>query len=322
MTLTWGVQAEHLFTPKEYETTLLFVLDHCAVDTATLDQINTLSQASLEDRRLNLKMSRMTVIQGRPRLRDRVTSELKTEERRAQVWRLFLANLVGIGWTYWILVIQVDTQLDTWDSYTGFCYKHQFPPTLSERVKSRLYFLASQTQWDWQPYIERVLPSGGPVCEKVAAHPIAQPDLQVLLRVIEGLSMDGSPPFSLLSDFRKECFQSFPVTHQQRMTLSQVRCERAEERGVDSQCQHTDTCTEKAYGFHGRHAIQVIELTPPSFAQILQLYVAAFQAPCCWKEVWKSLVGVISVQIIRDVETFVVKHPFAHADVMRFVVAS
>lgn len=59
-----------------------------------------------------------------------------------------------------------------------------------------------------------------------------------------------------------------------------------------------------------------------SFAQILQLYVAAFQAPCCWKEVWKSLVGVISVQIIRDVETFVVKHPFAHADVMRFVVAS
>lgn len=94
MTLTWGVQAEHLFTPKEYETTLLFVLDHCAVDTATLDQINTLSQASLEDRRLNLKMSRMTVIQGRPRLRDRVTSELKTEERRAQVWHPVLANLV------------------------------------------------------------------------------------------------------------------------------------------------------------------------------------------------------------------------------------
>ena len=69
-------------------------------------------------------------------------------------------------------------------------------------------------------------------------------------------------------------------------------------------------------------SLPAILILPLSFAQILQLYVAAFQAPCCWKEVWKSLVGVISVQIIRDVETFVVKHPFAHADVMRFVVAS
>ncbi len=56
--------------------------------------------------------------------------------------------------------------------------------------------------------------------------------------------------------------------------------------------------------------------------QILQLYVAAYQSVLVWKEVWKHLVGVISVQIIRDVETFVAKHPFAHADVMRFVVAN
>jgi hypothetical protein len=33
-------------------------------------------------------------------------------------------------------------------------------------------------------------------------------------------------------------------------------------------------------------------------------------------------VGVISVQIIRDVETFVSTNPFAEAEVMRFVVAS
>jgi hypothetical protein len=177
MALFFFLQAENLYTPEQYEATLLFVLDKCEVDVAALNQIHALIQATLEDRRLSLKLSRMTVIQGRPRLRDLVSSELKTEERKAQV----------------------DTLLETWESYTGFCYKHQFPPTLSERVKSRLYFLASQSRWEWQKYVVMVL------------------------RVLEGLSMDGSAPFPQMTDFRKECFQSFPVTHVQRMTLSQVR---------------------------------------------------------------------------------------------------
>ena len=56
--------------------------------------------------------------------------------------------------------------------------------------------------------------------------------------------------------------------------------------------------------------------------QILQLYAAAYQPPAIWKEAWKHLVGVISVQIIRDVEAFVSTHPFAEHEVMRFVVAS
>ena len=55
------------------------------------------------------------------------------------------------------------------------------------------------------------------------------------------------------------------------------------------------------------------------FLQILQLYVAAYQAPSIWKEAWKHLVGVISVQIIRDVEAFVSRQPFADAEVMRFL---
>lgn len=55
--------------------------------------------------------------------------------------------------------------------------------------------------------------------------------------------------------------------------------------------------------------------------QVLQLYVAAYQPPCVWKEAWKHLAGVISVQIIRDVEEFVGGHPFADKDVMRFVLA-
>jgi hypothetical protein len=50
--------------------------------------------------------------------------------------------------------------------------------------------------------------------------------------------------------------------------------------------------------------------------------VASYQAQGVWKEAWKHLVGVISVQIIRDVESFVAKHAFADAEVMRFVVSS
>jgi hypothetical protein len=170
----------------------------------------------MDDRKLSLKLSRMTVIQGRPRLRDRVTSVLKTEERKAQV----------------------DTQLKTWESYTGYSYTMQFPPTLSEKIRSKLYFLASQTRWKWIPYVEVILPAGGALCTKVAEYPVTQPDLQVILRVIEALSMDGSPPFLQMTEYRKECFQSFPVTHQQRMTLSQVRQERAEESGEAGEGYH------------------------------------------------------------------------------------
>jgi hypothetical protein len=121
-----------------------------------------------------------------------------------------------------VIARQVDTLLDTWESYTGFCYKHQFPPTLSERVKSRLYFLASQTRWEWRQQVGSLLPSGGALLDKVKSHPITQPDLPVILRVLENLSMDGSPPFRQMTAFQGSCFQSFPVTHVQRMTLSQV----------------------------------------------------------------------------------------------------
>jgi hypothetical protein len=78
-------QAEHLFTPAQYETTLGFVLDRCKVDISRLEQTLALSKAASEDKRMSLTLSRMTVIQGRPRLRDRVTSVLKTDERKAQV---------------------------------------------------------------------------------------------------------------------------------------------------------------------------------------------------------------------------------------------
>lgn len=80
-------QAEHLFTPEQYQTTLNFMLDRCKVNTAKLEQTLALANAAMEDKRLSLSLSRMTVVQGRPRLRDRVTSVLKTEERKIQVRR-------------------------------------------------------------------------------------------------------------------------------------------------------------------------------------------------------------------------------------------
>jgi len=46
----------------------------------------------------------------------------------------------------------------------------------------------------------------------------------VIVGVVGSLSMDGSPPFPSLTHFRRECFQSFPVTHVQRLTHSQVLC--------------------------------------------------------------------------------------------------
>jgi hypothetical protein len=172
--------------------------------------------------------------------------------------------------------LQVDITLNTWESYTGFCYLHGFPPTLSEAVKTKLYFLASQTGWDWTRHLPKILASGGALLAKVASHPVSQPDLTILNRVVLGLSMDGAPPFPEMTEFRKSCFASFPVSHTQRMTLT----------------------------------------------QILQLYVAAYQPPTIWKEVWKRVVGVISVQIIRDVEGFARDVPFAEDAVVRLLARS
>lgn len=55
--------------------------------------------------------------------------------------------------------------------------------------------------------------------------------------------------------------------------------------------------------------------------QVLQLYVAAYQPASIWKEAWKHLSGVISVQIIRDVEAFVSVHAFAEIDAFKFISA-
>jgi hypothetical protein len=49
---------------------------------------------------------------------------------------------------------------------------------------------------------------------------------------------------------------------------------------------------------------------------LLHLFIAAYQNPIIWKTVWKMVFPVLSIQIIRDVETFVARVPFPQQSVM------
>jgi hypothetical protein len=246
-------QADVLFTPDEYMRTMTFILDNVVVNTPIMTQNLILLKNSREERKLSLTMRNMTVVQGRPRLRDKVTDSLKTDENKTLV----------------------DISMSTWESYNGFNRVNTLPSTLSETVKGRLYFLASQSTWNWREQLPKVLASAGPLLAKVASHPVSHPDLPVIVKVIESVSMDGSNPFQELTDFRVKCFQSFPVTSVQRMTLT----------------------------------------------QFLRLYITVYLPRHIWKDVWKQLVGVISVQIIRDCEQFSYSVPFATNHVMRLICA-
>jgi len=165
-------QAENLYTPEQYHDTLVFLLRAAAVNTRELHQVRTQCLALQEERRANLKQTRITVFKGRVRLRDRLTRMYNTEERKTQV----------------------DVMLSTWESFTGFCYRHQFPVTLSTRVKTLLYFLASQTTWPWQRHLGRVLPPSSSLLAKVAAHPVTQPVRPRPIPLPLYRSADGSCP--------------------------------------------------------------------------------------------------------------------------------
>ena len=55
----------------------------------------------------------------------------------------------------------------------------------------------------------------------------------------------------------------------------------------------------------------VVHVQRMTLTQILRLYVAAYQAPNVWKDVWKAQIGVLSPQIVRDCEAFVHANAFA-----------
>lgn len=185
-----ALQLDKLYTPEEELSCLRFLLEKCVLDIQVLDQNVQIYKAQKNDLRLSLQMSRLQVVQGRPRLRDK-------------------------------LVVKNDEHFDAWDSYAGFCFKHQFPPILSDGLKTKLYFLASQKKWEWKNHVASMVPASRIIYERVQKYPVNKPDLPVLIRVVQELSMEGKPPFSALNNFRTQCFQGFPVSHVQRMTVTQ-----------------------------------------------------------------------------------------------------
>jgi hypothetical protein len=60
----------------------------------------------------------------------------------------------------------------------------------------------------------------------------------------------------------------------------------------------------------------VVHVQKMTLTQILRLYVAAYQAPNVWKDVWKAQVGVLSPQIVRDCEAFVEGNAFAELPIV------
>lgn len=183
-------------TPEACEEALAAVLGDCLrVNTAPLEANRKAAECRREGLSAALRQKSISACTGRPRLRDRATP---SEEQK----------------------VRLDTAHGTWESYTGFCQLHQFPNVLSENVKAKLYFLASQESWDWRPHVAAVLRHDGEVADKVRRFPVSRPDLGVLHQVISCLRMDGAAPFRELTEFKKSCFKSFPVSHTHRMTLT------------------------------------------------------------------------------------------------------
>ena len=188
-------------TQEAYLTTLALILSaaHLRVHAQSLAHTLSIINAQKEERRLNLKLKTLQLSSLRPRLRDRLKNTLLTEHNMEQV----------------------DTRLGTWDSYTGYCHLHRFPNNLSDRVKRQLYFLASQTLWDWRPHVATLIKTKD-IEARVQSHPVTQPDPSIIQWVIESLSMDGRPPFPEMMLFKSRCFGSFPVVYTQKLTLTQI----------------------------------------------------------------------------------------------------
>jgi hypothetical protein len=188
-----ALQSDVKYTPEEELDCMHFILKHATIHSSVLEQNIAISKAAKDEKKINLQMSRMQVVQGRPRLRDRLSHQS----------------------------LNKDTVFNDWEKYSGFCFKHQFPPTLSEAIKSKLYFLACQTTWDWTQHVETIVPRSTPIVERIIAYPVTQPEIPVIITVIERLTMEGRAPFGTMNLFRNKCFQGFPVSHVNKMTVTQ-----------------------------------------------------------------------------------------------------
>jgi hypothetical protein len=52
---------------------------------------------------------------------------------------------------------------------------------------------------------------------------------------------------------------------------------------------------------------------------LLHLYIASYQPELVWKEVWKNIIAIISIQIIKDVEDFITEFPINSSAIMGIV---
>lgn len=160
-------------TPAAWEEALAAVLgDRLQVDAAPLEQHRKAAIFRKEGLSAALRQKSITACSGRPRLRDRATP---SEDQK----------------------VKLDAAHGTWESYVGFCQLHQFPNVLSENVKAKLYFLASQVHWEWRPHVAALLRHGGEVAEKVQKFPVSRPDVGVLHQVYAGVSKCSSYPHFL-----------------------------------------------------------------------------------------------------------------------------
>lgn len=190
--------SDKLHTPEEYEHLfyLLLDLDHIVIETDSFEK--QLQYITLQNNSINQfvkKNKEYCSSLSRPRLRDLL--------KKSNDDKVFM-----------------DIRLGTWETYTAFCQLHQFPNILNDVTKQKLYFLASQTQWNWKPYIENLIGGNNELCEKIQLYPVTTPDVEHIYNTIQTLNVNGNPPFDELFAFKKKCFVNFPVSLLQTMNLN------------------------------------------------------------------------------------------------------
>jgi hypothetical protein len=67
------------------------------------------------------------------------------------------------------------------------------------------------------------------------------------------------------------------------------------------------------------HCFSVQQKSLLRLNDLLHLYMAAYQPPTVWKAVWKTIIPILSIQIIKDVEAFTADNEINHEAVMAIV---
>lgn len=189
------------YTPHEYEQLFVLILGPSLkvdLERISIQLRNTVLNKDSHSEALKIRDMMLNRQNGRPRLRDKLKITSKKQ-------------------------LCLDTALGTTESYVAWCQVLQFPNILSETVKTRLYFMAAQTSWRWREHLQDVLKQNSEdICSKIEKYPVSQPDLNVISNVIGNMCMDGTAPFPEMIEFKNKCFKNFPVSHVQKMNLSQV----------------------------------------------------------------------------------------------------